>query len=58
MAVTMNIAVFWDVTPCDSRKNQCLGGTWHLHHQGDKNRLARKNVRSNFPRHAPVASYC
>jgi hypothetical protein len=26
-AVTMKNAVFWDVTPCDSCKNRCFGGT-------------------------------
>jgi hypothetical protein len=36
-AVTMMNGVFWDVTLCGPRKNQRFGGTWHLHHQGDKN---------------------
>jgi hypothetical protein len=31
-------AVFWNVTPCGSCKNRRFGGTWRLHHQGDKNR--------------------
>jgi hypothetical protein len=26
MMVTMKNAVFWDVTPCGSCKNQCFGG--------------------------------
>jgi hypothetical protein len=39
-------AVFWYVTLCDSCKNQCFWGTYHLHHQDDKNRRAR-NVCSN-----------
>jgi hypothetical protein len=34
-AVTMKNAVFWDVMPCGSFKNQSFGGTWHLYHQGD-----------------------
>jgi hypothetical protein len=34
-AVTMNDAVFWDVTPRGSY-NRCFGGTYGLH-QGDKN---------------------
>jgi hypothetical protein len=46
MAVTMNNAVFWDVTPCGSYKNRCLGGTYH-HHHGNKNRRVRNNVSSN-----------
>jgi hypothetical protein len=45
-AVTTKNAVFWDVTPCDSCKNRCLGGTYHIHHQGDKNRLDRNNFSS------------
>jgi hypothetical protein len=51
--VTMKNAVFWDVTPCGSCKNQCFRETCHLHHQGDKNRQARYNVSSNLqPKHA------
>jgi hypothetical protein len=40
-------AVFWDVTPCGSYKNQHFGGTYRLHHQADKNQQARNNVSSN-----------
>jgi hypothetical protein len=29
MAVTMKNAIFWDVTPCGSCKNQHFGGTHH-----------------------------
>jgi hypothetical protein len=29
--------VFWAITPCGSCKNGRFGGTWCLHHQGDKN---------------------
>jgi hypothetical protein len=44
-------AFFWDVTPCGSCKNTRFGGTWWLHHQGDKNRWTNKNVNltSNRP---------
>jgi hypothetical protein len=35
-AVIMKNAFFWDVTPCDSFKNQHFGGTHRLHHEGDK----------------------
>jgi hypothetical protein len=45
-AVIMNNAVFWEVTPCGSCKYRCFGGTYLLHHPGDKNRLAR-DVISN-----------
>jgi hypothetical protein len=31
-------ADFWDVMPCGSYKNRLFGGTYCLHHQGDKNR--------------------
>jgi hypothetical protein len=37
-------AVFWDVIPCGSCKNRRFGGTWRLHHQGDKNQCTRNNV--------------
>jgi hypothetical protein len=37
--------VFWDVTPCGSCKNRRFGGTWHLLHQGDKNRWTRNSTR-------------
>jgi hypothetical protein len=39
--------VFWDVTPCGSCKNRRFGGTWRLHHQGDKNRWTRYNASCN-----------
>jgi hypothetical protein len=29
--------IFWDVSPCDSCKNQRFGGTYHLHLQGENN---------------------
>jgi hypothetical protein len=45
-AVTMKNTVFWDLMPCGSCKNRRFGGTYGLHHQGDKNRLARNNVSS------------
>jgi hypothetical protein len=32
----MKNAVFWDVTPYGSCKNRLFGGTYRLHHQGDK----------------------
>jgi hypothetical protein len=37
-AVIMQNGVFWDVTPCGSRKNRRFGGTQRLLHHGDKNR--------------------
>jgi hypothetical protein len=34
----MKNAVFWDVTPYGSGKNQRFEGTYRLHHQDEKNR--------------------
>jgi hypothetical protein len=45
--VTMKNAVFWDVMPHGSCKNQSFGGTYHFRHQGDKIRQAMNNVSSN-----------
>jgi hypothetical protein len=46
--VTSKNDVFWDVTLCGSSKNQRFRGMYRLHHQDDKNRLARnKAVISN-----------
>jgi hypothetical protein len=39
--------IFWDVTPCCSRKTRFFGGMNHLYHQHEKNRLARHMVSSN-----------
>jgi hypothetical protein len=36
--ISMKIAVFWDLTPCGFCENRCLGGTYRLRHQGNKNR--------------------
>jgi hypothetical protein len=48
----MKKAVLLEVMPCGSCKNRRFGGTYRLHHQGDKNRPAR-NVSSNYqPEHA------
>jgi hypothetical protein len=41
--------VYWNVTPCGSYKNRRLGGTYHLHHRGEKNQRARKNMDSFHP---------
>jgi hypothetical protein len=46
-AVTVKNAVFWDVTQCGFCKNRFFGGTYSLHHQGDKNYRARNNGGSN-----------
>jgi hypothetical protein len=45
--VTMKNAIFWDVMLCGSCKNQRFRGTYHFHHQGDKNWRARNNVSSS-----------
>jgi hypothetical protein len=38
MAVIMKNADFWDVTPYGAYKNLRFGGTYRLHHDGQKNR--------------------
>jgi hypothetical protein len=35
-AVTMKNAIFWSIVPCGPCKNGHSGGTYRLHHQGDK----------------------
>jgi hypothetical protein len=42
----MKNAVFKDLAPYGSFKSRHFGGTFRLHHQGDKNRRDR-NVSSN-----------
>jgi hypothetical protein len=46
-AVTMKNGVFCEVTPCGSRKNRRLGGTYRILHQGDSNRWTRNNTSCN-----------
>jgi hypothetical protein len=41
----MENVVFWDVTPCGSCKDRRFGGTYRIHHQGDKNRRATVFLR-------------
>jgi hypothetical protein len=45
--MVMKNVLFWDVMPCGSCKNRRFRGTYHLHHQGEKNQQARNNVSSN-----------
>jgi hypothetical protein len=37
LEICMKNAIFWDVTPCGSCKNQYFGGLHCLHYQGDRN---------------------
>jgi hypothetical protein len=46
-AVTVMNAVFRDVAPCGSCKNRRFGGSWPLHHRGDKNQWTRNNFSCN-----------
>jgi hypothetical protein len=46
-AVTMTNAVYFDIVLYGSCKKRHFGGTYRLHHQGDKNRRARSNVSNN-----------
>jgi hypothetical protein len=51
--VTMKKTMFWYIMPCGSCKNRRFGGTYRLHHEGDKNWRARNNASSNQqPKHA------
>jgi hypothetical protein len=43
-AIISKNGVLWDVTMCGSCKNWRFGGTWHLLHQGEKNRWTRNNT--------------
>jgi hypothetical protein len=45
--VTMKNAVFRNVMQIGSCINLCFGGRYRLHHQGDKNQGARKDISSN-----------
>jgi hypothetical protein len=47
LRMTLKNAVFWDVTQCGSYKNRRFGGSYRLHHQGEKNQRARNNVSCN-----------
>jgi hypothetical protein len=42
----MKNAAFWDVMPCGTCGNRHFGGTYRLHHQGDKHRRSKSNVTS------------
>jgi hypothetical protein len=42
--MTINNAVFLDVTPRGSCKNQRFGGSYRLHHQGGRNQRAKTSV--------------
>jgi hypothetical protein len=54
-AVTMKNAVFWDVTPRGSCKTLLFRGTYHVHHQGDKNRkVLRMLVTANIVHISPI----
>jgi hypothetical protein len=50
----MKNAVFWDVMPRGSCKNRNGGGTYHLHHQGDKNRRAINIIIANAVPRSPI----
>jgi hypothetical protein len=42
----MKNAVFWDVTPCGSRRNRRFGGN-HSHDHQDVKNLRARNISSN-----------
>jgi hypothetical protein len=41
--VIIKNVIFWDVTLCGSCENRRFGGTYLVHHHGDKNQRARNN---------------
>jgi hypothetical protein len=41
---TMKNAIIWKLTSCGPCKNRRFGGTYRLHHKGDKNRGARISI--------------
>jgi hypothetical protein len=67
-------AVFWDVMPRGSCKNQRFGGMEHLHHKGDKicelgmtlavtsnQHMLQRNTRAtwrNIPKNGILHSHC
>jgi hypothetical protein len=53
--ITVKNDVLWDVTPCGSCKNRRFGGTYHLHHQGDKiDSVLRLQVTANVVSSSPI----
>jgi hypothetical protein len=46
ISLSMKNAIFRDVMQCGSCKNKRFGETYRLHHQGENNQRARKNVSS------------
>jgi hypothetical protein len=44
-AVTMGIAVSWDVAPCEFNTNRRFVGTYCLHFQGRRNNPSQESVR-------------
>jgi hypothetical protein len=45
------------VTPCGSCKNRRFGGTYRLHHQGERNHRASNNVSNNCQLNYTVKKY-
>jgi hypothetical protein len=43
-AVTMKNAIFWDVMPCGSCKNQSLRGMQRLHPQGERHSISSQGA--------------
>jgi hypothetical protein len=49
--------IFWDVTLRGCCKNLHFGGSYRIHHQGDKNGFARNNVSRNKQLRDAVKKY-
>jgi hypothetical protein len=44
-AVTMNVAIFWDIAPCSPYVKRCFGGTYHFLLQGRKSAKQETSVQ-------------
>jgi hypothetical protein len=48
----MKNTAFWDVAPCGFYENRAFGGSYHLHHQGERiselGTLAVTNTRDSY----------
>jgi hypothetical protein len=45
IAVVMNVAIFWDIAPCNPYMNHRFVGTYHFHLQGRKSTEKEASVK-------------
>jgi hypothetical protein len=43
----LKTTIFWDMTLCGSCENRRFGGRCRLHHQGERNQLAKNNISNS-----------